>query len=432
MSSLNGSSMLKSNHHNKAKRKIESEDEEDYTRPTARISMKRPIGCVKEESEKNVKKQDVSSSLHAHEQPSKVQELLEMEHVRYTKVRNIDVVVFGKYEIETWYYSPFPDEYKNVKKIYVCQHCLKYMKVKETYGRHMSLCDRRYPTGVKIYEKGRNKIYEVDGKLQKVFVTKIFLDHKTIYYDVESFLFYILVEIDDRNEEHVVGYFSKEKISYDNYNLACILILPPYQRRGYGQMLIELSYELSKKEHKIGTPERPISDLGMKGYKSYWKRTILRILQNHTPPPKPTINGLSNGPHGSQSQQLDGNEKFMISITEISQKTSIRQDDVIYVLHEMGFLKYRNPKVGSVDINNTIVINHDPINPIIIFDGDSQLQSREDEYTQNIEERNIVCVTRRMIDDYIRNNDVKLDNRMLDICCLKWAPPPNNNQTKIH
>jgi hypothetical protein len=28
-----------------------------------------------------------------------------------------------------------------------------------------------------------------------------------------------------------VGYFSKEKNSPDDYNLACILTLPPYQRK---------------------------------------------------------------------------------------------------------------------------------------------------------------------------------------------------------
>jgi hypothetical protein len=44
--------------------------------------------------------------------------------------------VFGKYEIETWYYSPYPDEYRNVKKLYVCERCMKYMKGKEVYGRH--------------------------------------------------------------------------------------------------------------------------------------------------------------------------------------------------------------------------------------------------------------------------------------------------------
>lgn len=36
----------------------------------------------------------------------------------------------------------------------------------------------------------------------------MFLDHKTLYYDVEPFLFYILTET-DANGCHFVGYFSK-------------------------------------------------------------------------------------------------------------------------------------------------------------------------------------------------------------------------------
>ena len=43
---------------------------------------------------------------------------------------------------------------------------------------------------------------QVDGKKNKVYcqslclLSKLFLDHKTLYYDVDPFLFYILCEID--------------------------------------------------------------------------------------------------------------------------------------------------------------------------------------------------------------------------------------------
>ena len=36
------------------------------------------------------------------------------------------------------------------------------------------------------------------------------------------------------------------------YNLACILTFPSAQRKGYGRFLISFSYELSKKEEKVG------------------------------------------------------------------------------------------------------------------------------------------------------------------------------------
>ena len=41
------------------------------------------------------------------------------------------------------------------------------------------------------------------------YLAKLFLDHKTLYYDVDLFLFYVLCEVDERGY-HIVGYFSKE------------------------------------------------------------------------------------------------------------------------------------------------------------------------------------------------------------------------------
>lgn len=41
-----------------------------------------------------------------------------------------------------------------------------------------------------------------------------------------------------------------------------------------------LGYLLSKVEEKVGSPERPLSDLGLISYRSYWKEVLLRYLHN--------------------------------------------------------------------------------------------------------------------------------------------------------
>jgi hypothetical protein len=62
------------------------------------------------------------------------------------------------------------------------------------------------------------------------------------------------------------------------------MVLPPFQRRGYGKFLISMSYYLSGKiDNKSCTPERPLSNMGALSYKSYWKETILSALKSHIP-----------------------------------------------------------------------------------------------------------------------------------------------------
>jgi hypothetical protein len=151
----------------------------------------------------------------------------EKEHEEITKVKNINTIELGKFEIDTWYFSPYPEEFAKCSKLYICEFCLKYMKKKKTLNRHKLKCDLRHPPGNEIYRQGALSMFEVDGKKNKIYcqnlclLAKLFLDHKTLYYDVEPFLFYILTECDTRGC-HILGYFSKEKESPDEYNLACI------------------------------------------------------------------------------------------------------------------------------------------------------------------------------------------------------------------
>ena len=93
-----------------------------------------------------------------------------------------------------------------------------------------------FSSGDEIYRKDKLSVFEVCGKKYKQYcqnlclIAKSFLDHKTLYYDVEPFLFYVMT-IADSDGCHIVGYFSKEKNSYLNYNVSCILTLPPFQRQ---------------------------------------------------------------------------------------------------------------------------------------------------------------------------------------------------------
>ena len=107
-------------------------------------------------------------------------------------------------------------------------------------------CKFRHPPGDEIYRDGNISIFEVDGRKNKIYcqnlclLSKMFLDHKSLFYDVEPFLFYVMTESDESGCRFV-GYFSKEKRSPKDYNVSCIMTLPVRQRQGWGNLLIDFS-----------------------------------------------------------------------------------------------------------------------------------------------------------------------------------------------
>lgn len=254
-------------------------------------------------------------------------------------------IQFRDYEIDTWYTAPYPEEYLQAKVLYICEHCLKYMLSSVSYQRHTyKNCSDRHPPGVEIYrdEASRIALWEVDGRKNISYcqnlclLAKLFLNSKTLYYDVEPFIFYVLTEMDENDpfNYHFVGYFSKEKLNSSDYNVSCILTLPIYQRKGYGNLLIDFSYLLTRHEFKFGTPEKPLSDLGLLSYRNYWKVAIAYQLK------------------ALHDKYLSSGSRLVVSVEILSKLTGMIPSDVIVGLEQLDLL-VKHPLTGQY----AIVIN---------------------------------------------------------------------------
>ena len=145
-----------------------------------------------------------------------------------------------------------------------------------------------------------------------------------MFHDVEGFTFFLLVYNDE-----AAGYFSKEKLSWDNYNLACILVFPPFQRRGYGKILMAFSYELSRRDGILGSPEKPLSDLGYASYISFWSRELAIVF---------TTTSFKYKSH-----------TFTLEL--LQETTGFRADDILIALKNMGIIEAQRKRDGAFVIS---------------------------------------------------------------------------------
>ncbi|EPY28880.1 histone acetyltransferase HTATIP [Strigomonas culicis] len=269
----------------------------------------------------------------------------------------------GAHEVETWYFSPYHMARPEVQQLlqrastyyagstelqlgsghtadgaaaaqplvryatksltlHLCPYCLEPFADDRAVVRHLRFVCQRHPPGAEIYRDPVRQllVLELDGKMETTFcqnlalLSKLFLEHKALDHDMTPFLFYVLCSIQPHGLE-VLGYFSKEKQTPEMYNLSCILVLPQFQSRGVGRFLIELSYELSRREGRLGTPEKPLSDLGEKLYGSYWTESVTMAIAR----------GMEEG--------------HCITVDYVVQATAITQADVMRTLQTLNITK---------------------------------------------------------------------------------------------
>ncbi|KAK8206821.1 SAS complex subunit [Zalaria obscura] len=251
-------------------------------------------------------------------------------------------VILGNLQIKPWYPSFYSDSIAGespIERLYVCQWCFRYSRELMPYLGHLKVCPLKDkpPPGDLIYRKDQYAIHVLDAEEHKLYAqnlslfAKLFLDTKSVFYDVATFRFYNLTQVDrTTGQQQVVGFFSKEKMSWDNNNVACILVFPPWQKRGLGQLLMGVSYELGRREGRLGGPEKPLSSLGQRAYLAYWSAAICRYLL--TLPPKRSA-----------------------SIGSITQETWILPEDVIAALKWMSVLEDEKNPDGAVVVQKAKV-----------------------------------------------------------------------------
>lgn len=271
--------------------------------------------------------------------------------------RSIKNVVLGDLLFKPWYQSIYPEDLvaKDAERLYVCCWCFRYSVDSHAFAKHKRECAHRTtPPGTKVYDHGGYAVWEIDGEKHKLFgqnlslFAKLFLDHKTVFFDVATFLYYILTFTDPNNSEtyHVLGFFSKEKLSWDANNLACICIFPPYQHKQLGKLLMGVSYKLSGWDAPggcIGGPEKPLSDLGQKSYNRFWAERIARYFLRIRPGANkldPEGPKLKSSPKASKKRP----QRESMTVEEIGLATGMLTEDVITAVKSMGIIQPETPK----------------------------------------------------------------------------------------
>lgn len=264
-------------------------------------------------------------------------------------------------------------------RLHVCPICFCYSPDEADYAQHLMRHEEAQreqevlpvpDTAFKVYEWDGYVVWEVDGEAEKPYCqnlslfAKLFLEQKSVFFDTGGFKYYVLTHTPSSSLEgprgrgrkrtssssadgsplfktKVLGFFSKENLSWDSNNLACILIFPPFQHRQLGQLLMAVSYKLSGWEWEggvIGGPEKPLSSMGRKSYLRFWSERIARFVMGQTE------DADQHKVFEAAHKRKTGPTKEELTVKDIGDRTGMLAEDVIAALHEMGVCDVKLPK----------------------------------------------------------------------------------------
>jgi GNAT superfamily N-acetyltransferase len=291
---------------------------------------------------------------------------------------------FLGHEMAPWYYSPYEVLYgefshasETLHDAFFCPFTLTPFESHARLRRHLASHVRSggplTVPGIEVYrdDAAGVSLMEVDGRVHTVFcrnvflMAKCFLECKLVGHDTDLYMFYVVAL---HAEKHVpgqlrfgdgvtkgnggaphgtlptpkifAGYYTYERGSVD-CNLACIVTLPCFQGRGLGRFLIDASYAIGYRKGIVGSPERPLSDLGRAAYDRFWAEKVwawaLHAAVEALEQRRPVQPGAYDAP--PQEEGSSGALAVMrVTVHDVAKALRLDQADVLETVLRLGLV----------------------------------------------------------------------------------------------
>jgi hypothetical protein len=232
-------------------------------------------------------------------------------------------------------------------------------------------------------------------------------------------------EQEEEGEHHILGFFSKELPSWDLNNLACILIFPPYQHRSLGKLLMGISYSLQL-PGVIGGPEKPLSELGRRGYMRFWMERVARWVVGYpdvesgggeSVAERQGLRAKGKGKGRGRGKGRKRSREDVISVRDVSKGTGMLVEDVVTALTGMGVVEDESTSPRKKVKKLKVEVNGAPADGEIKTDGEAEKEKEESE-----EEK--VVVRKSKVMEWVERNRVDLTDPVDEECFLgeyKWV-----------